>query len=210
MKIILASQSPRRKILLKKIIPDFEVIVSDADENIKDYSSPADFAVKAALLKAQLTMNLVKITDVLIISADTVVALDNNIYGKPVDKADVKRIISDLMGKYHQVITGFTILYKKTGDYICDYDISEVKIKNLNALELENYSNNPDCYDKAGAYGIQEMKSFENNNVVGNTTDFDIVESYNGSYDNIVGFPTEKFAIRFREFIKTRNLNLNF
>ncbi len=194
MKFILASQSPRRQILLKKIIDDFDIIISNVDENVSDYNSPEDFAVKAALMKGLSVKDILSenMKNHLIISADTIVVLENKIYGKPKDENDAKNIILELMKKEHRVITGYALIDQQKNHSLTGYEISFVKIKHLNENELDYYVKYSNCMDKAGAYAIQDMKSFEHSNVTGNTTDFDIVESYTGSYDNIVGFPTEK------------------
>jgi len=200
-KFILASQSPRRQILLKKIIPDFEAVPSGADENVKEYESPEDFAVKAAILKGNDVKNSLSKNSErkIIFSADTIVVLGNTIYGKPKDESDAKRIIRELMKKEHKVITGYAVIDSENEDIISGYEVSLVKIKTLNESELDYYVKYSNCMDKAGAYAIQDMKSFEKRNVTGNTTNFDIVESYSGSYDNIVGLPTEKLKTDFKK-----------
>lgn len=200
-KFILASQSPRRQILLKKIISDFEAVPSGADENVKEYESPEDFAVKAAILKGNDVKNSLSKNSErkIIFSADTIVVLGNTIYGKPKDESDAKRIIRELMKKEHKVITGYAVIDSENEDIISGYEVSLVKIKTLNESELDYYVKYSNCMDKAGAYAIQDMKSFEKRNVTGNTTNFDIVESYSGSYDNIVGLPTEKLKTDFKK-----------
>jgi len=203
MKFILASQSPRRQALLKKIIPEFEIIVSNVDENIAEYDSPVDFAVKAAVKKAEAVTEIITDPDnSVIITADTIVVKGNAIFGKPKDEEDARRILGELMEIEHQVITGFCIYGGSLKKRVSGYDISNVCLKKLSDNELENYIKYSGCFDKAGAYGIQDMKSFENNNVTGNTVNFDIVKYFTGSYDNIVGFPTEKFSEKFRELYK--------
>ncbi len=200
MRIILASQSPRRQALLNKIFDEFEIIISEADENVDDYLSPQDFAVKASQRKADAVKDLIAdCKNTIIISADTIVVKGNKIFGKPIDSADAERMLKELMEIEHQVITGFSIYIGNSGSYINGYDISNVIIKKMNAEELENYIKFSGCFDKAGAYGIQDMKSFEHDNVTGNTGSFDIVQSYTGSYDNIVGFPTENILKKLRE-----------
>jgi len=200
MKIILASQSPRRKALLSKIIDKFEIILSDVEENIKEFSSPLDFAIKVALSKGMAVYEKIKNKNekFLILSADTIVTYKNKIYGKPKDFNDMKNMLLELSNKKHQVITGFALIDNKKNIIAQDYASSDVFIKNLKNLDFKEYFLNSNCMDKAGAYGIQDMKTFENNNVTGNTTKFDIVDHYSGDYDNIVGLPITKIKKYFK------------
>jgi len=205
---ILASQSPRRKILLKTILPKFEIIASDINENAVSYKTPVEYCQKVARLKAlNVSDKLKKLNKTaIIISADTIVVLGNKIYGKPENATAAKDYIIELSGKIHQVITAFTILDSANEKLIEDYEISEVCIKKMDNSEIEEYIQNADWHDKAGGYAIQDMKKYQSNsseiqNQKPGKSNFDIVEFYKGSYNNIVGFPTEKFYEKIKRFI---------
>ena len=114
----------------------------------------------------------------IIVSCDTVVVNDGIIIGKPKDRDDAKRILKSLSGKRHRVISAVCIC--KGGEYHVKSDTTYVEFRNLSDEEIENYINERKPYDKAGSYGIQDEK-------------FDFVESIEGSMDNVVGFPIEKF-----------------
>lgn len=188
-KIILASNSPRRKELLEKHGIEFSVTVSKADENIKEYNSASDFAVKASLAKAEAVLNKIKANkdflknDYIIIAADTVVTLNNIIYGKPKNKDDAFKILSELSGKTHYVITGVTIIknIKKENNLktYTFFDKTEIKFKNISFKEIDEYIKTGEPFDKAGAYAIQ-----------GKAAKF--VESINGDFENVVGLPVYK------------------
>ena len=188
-KIILASNSPRRKELLEKHGIEFSVTVSKADENIKDYNSASDFAVKASLAKAEAVLNKIKANkdflknDYIIIAADTVVTLNNIIYGKPKNKDDAFKILSELSGKTHYVITGVTIIknIKKENNLktYTFFDKTEITFKNISFKEIDEYIKTGEPFDKAGAYAIQ-----------GKAAKF--VESINGDFENVVGLPVYK------------------
>lgn len=188
-KIILASNSPRRKELLEKYGIEFSVTVSKADENIKEYNSASDFAVKASLAKAEAVLNKIKANkdflknDYIIIAADTVVTLNNIIYGKPKSKDDAFKILSELSGKTHYVISGVTIIknIKKENNLktYSFFDKTEIKFKNINFKEIDEYIKTGEPFDKAGAYAIQ-----------GKAAKF--VESINGDFENVVGLPVYK------------------
>jgi septum formation protein len=188
-KYILASASPRRKDLLKKIISNFIVIPSGIEE-INDSSSPEKFAEKCAIDKAEdifIKIDKTNLTNPVIISADTIVVLNNKIYTKPASYEEAKIMIRELMNRWHSVITGYCILTDKIK--VSGYEKSEVFIKKLSEQELDDYVHNSECLDKAGAYGIQNMKKYSS---IVTKFNHDIVEDYKGDFDNIVGLPVDK------------------
>lgn len=171
--IILASQSPRRKELLKKIVPDFKIIPSSVEEIFQPELSPRENAVAIARMKA---------LDVsrshpghFVIGADTIVVLDDEIIGKPTDAADARNILRRLSGRRHQVITGVVVVNSNRME---DAAVSEVDIRPLNDTEIARYVATGEPLDKAGAYAIQGEGA-------------SIVASYSGSYSNIVGLPLD-------------------
>jgi septum formation protein len=169
--VILASRSPRRMELLKEIIPDFEVIPSSVEEIFQSELSPRDNAIAVACAKA---LDVSKsFPGHFIIGADTIVVLNNEIIGKPRDADDACNILKRLSGKRHQVITGVVVIHT---EMIKDAGVSDVNIRVLNDDEIARYVETGEPMDKAGAYAIQGKGAF-------------MVDSYSGSYSNIVGLP---------------------
>ena len=150
MKIILASASPRRRDILKNANIEFEVLVSDADENINE-TNPEKFTLEIAKRKAY----AIKDDENIIISADTAVACDGEIMGKPKDSDDAKRMLSLLSGKKHSVYTGVCI---KRGEKCVSFcEKSDVYFKKITDCEIENYIKSGEPFGKAGAYAIQGL-----------------------------------------------------
>ena len=133
--IILASASPRRKELLANNGVDFEVLVSDADESIKEGTSPFDAVMLISKRKAEAVKNLIKDDSKIIIAADTVVALGNEIMGKPKDEADAFAMLKRLSNKAHSVFTGVTIIKNKAADtFFVESNAKVINILLSNAL----------------------------------------------------------------------------
>lgn len=173
---ILASKSPRRKELMKDICPSFSIVTKEIDEE-KSYSlAPKEAVIDIAYRKGEIIAREHK-NDV-VISADTIVTIDNVIIGKPKDKDDAKRILKLLSNRTHQVITAYTIFYNDL--VIKNHVITNVTFEELSDELIDKYiaSNSP--MDKAGAYGIQDNQNYH------------IVKSIEGSYLNVVGFPVEQ------------------
>ena len=167
MHVVLASQSPRRKELLEKIFPLFEIEHPYADE---DYigESPKETVMEIAKRK------VMAIEGELVIGCDTVVYHNGIYYNKPKDRQDAILMISKLNNNTHSVFSGVSVKYK--GKIYCDYEESKVKFAALTKEQIEFYVDEYKPYDKAGAYGIQD--------------EF-LVKSYSGDYYNIMGLPIE-------------------
>ena len=180
-KIILASASPRRSELLTKHGIDFTILVSSADE-INVGESPKTIAEQNAYLKAKAVYDsLENKENVIVIGADTVVALGDTIYGKPKDKADAVNMLKTLSGKEHSVITGVAIIKNENGEVevLKPSEETFVKFKALTDEEIEDYTNTNEPYDKAGSYALQgEAKKF--------------VEYVKGDSENVIGLPAGK------------------
>ena len=180
-KIILASASPRRSELLKKHGVDFTILVSSADE-INVGESPKTIAEQNAYLKAKAVYDsLENKENIIVIGADTVVALGDTIYGKPKDKADAVNMLRTLSGKEHSVITGVAIIKNENGEVevLKPSEETFVKFKALTDEEIEDYTNTNEPYDKAGSYALQgEAKKF--------------VEYVKGDSENVIGLPAGK------------------
>ena len=151
--IILASQSPRRRELMKYITDDFEVKVSDVDETLPDGVTPRDAVMYLSKIKAR---PFAADGDT-VIGADTVVAIDGKILGKPADKADAAAMLGELSGKTHSVFTGVTVI--KNGAEHTFYCETKVEFYPLTDDEIERYIATGEPLDKAGAYGIQGIGS---------------------------------------------------
>ena len=184
MKFILASKSPRRKEILKKVNLDFKVIDSNINESIVSTNmTPYRYSVKLAKLKAEdISKENPKYT---IIGADTIVSINNQILNKPKDFIEGKKMLNLLSGDTHEVITGVSLKNKSLGIDKSFYDISFVTFFKLTDNEINYYINSFKPFDKAGSYGIQGYASL-------------FIKRIEGSYDNIVGFPISKFY----QFIK--------
>lgn len=176
-KIILASQSPRRKQLLEWAEVPFEIIVKETDESYPDSLSINEVPVYIAQNKALAVKPTVP-TGIPILAADTIVVLEDQIIGKPKDRQDAVNILSQLSGKKHQVITGVFIL--NDDKQIAFAEITEVHFHELSPEQIEFYIDKYKPYDKAGAYAIQEWIG-----VVG-------IKSINGDFYNVMGLPVSR------------------
>ena len=180
--LVLGSQSPRRKQLLSWLNLPFQILTADLDE-VSNETASEKIAMDIASQKAHAV--LVKGHDVIrpfIISSDTIVVLNEKLYGKPKDKDDARKILSELAGHTHVVITGVSFLFhdgnKKLREHLF-YDSTEVTFSAIPKELMDSYIETGDSLDKAGAYGIQ-----------GPSLTF--ISKLNGSYSNVVGFPLDK------------------
>jgi septum formation protein len=176
-KIILASQSPRRKQLLEWAEVPFDIIIQETDESYPAHLTPSEIAVHIARNKALAIKNSNNFT-LPILAADTIVVLQNEIIGKPKDRSDAIAILSKLSGQKHQVITGVVILHHEIE--IAFADITEVEFQPLTLAQIEFYIDKYKPYDKAGAYAIQEWIG-----VVG-------IKNINGDFYNVMGLPVRR------------------
>ena len=185
-KILLASNSPRREELLRGLDIDFEIkVLSDIDETYPADLPSEEVAEYVAQKKADsYTSNLKE--DELLITADTVVILDNEIYGKPNDKDNAKEMLHALSGKTHRVISGvcLTSNTKQTSFSVA----SDVEFEKLTNEEIEYYIERYSPFDKAGSYGVQEWIGY-----IG-------VKHINGSYYNIMGLPIQRLYKELKSF----------
>ena len=184
-KVILASASPRRQELIKLIFDSVEILPADCDETLPEGIGAREAVEYLSEIKNEASA---KLTDEenLIISADTVVAVDDEILGKPVDKEDARRMISLLSGKVHQVYTGVTL--SLNGRMKTFSEKTDVEFFSLTKSEIEEYISSSEPYDKAGAYGIQGKAGL-------------LVKGINGDYYNVVGFPIARLKREIEEFI---------
>lgn len=176
-KIILASQSPRRKQLLEWAEIPFEIKIANTPETVPFGLTPNDAAIHIAREKAVAVQESIPGKRI-ILAADTMVVLDNRIIGKPTDRQDAINILSDLSGQEHQVITGVVILHP--GGETSFADVTHVTFHSLDHSQIEFYVDRYKPYDKAGAYAIQEWIG-----VVG-------IKSVHGDFYNVMGLPVSR------------------
>jgi septum formation protein len=183
--IILASQSPRRQNLLKEIVPHFTIEVRDTKEDFPDNLSGHEIAVYLAKLKASAFNSDIK-DNQLVITADTIVWINNEVLGKPIDRNDAIRILKILSGNMHKVYTGVCLKTKSIEKTF--WSESEVYFHHLDDYEISYYVDEYKPYDKAGAYGVQEWIGY-----IG-------IERINGSYFNVMGLPIHKLYNELKKF----------
>lgn len=177
-RLILASASPRRRELLREhgyvaevIVPPFKEPTA-ADRNLP----PAHLAQALSHFKAQAVA--MSVGEGMILAGDTIAAQGSDVFGKPIDRADAKQILTALSGTTHRVITGVTLLDAATGERAIAHDATQVTMRRLSPDELDAYLDSGAWRGKAGAFGIQDR-------------DDPFVERIEGSFTNVVGFPME-------------------
>tara|TARA_B100000131_G_scaffold312346_1_gene346299 strand:+ start:1694 stop:2272 length:579 start_codon:yes stop_codon:yes gene_type:complete len=186
--LILASNSPRRKRLLKKLQISFDIIPSNLNENKSLKLSPVDFATywaekKAVEVGKQKPRNL-------ILGADTIISYKNQILGKPNNKNDSFRMLNLLSGKTHKAITSIVFYHKEKNIIQSTYEETSVTVDNIDKTEIWHYINTNNTLDKAGAYGIQGFFSAYISNI-------------NGCFYNVMGLP---ISLLYKEYKKMKNL----
>ncbi|MCR4417402.1 MAG: Maf family protein [Ignavibacteria bacterium] len=184
---ILASQSPRRKQLLNLLGLSFKVFHPEIEENHRG-EKPLTYAKKLAQEKAEIANK--KFKDRIIIAADTIVVLDNQILEKPKSKADAKRMLKTLSGRTHIVYTAVCVINQLNGKKIIDYEKTFVTFRKLSSAEIDEYVETGSCMDKAGAYGIQDDLGAV------------FVSKVNGCYYNVVGLPLQKLYLILNSITK--------
>ena len=174
MKIILASQSPRRKELLGRMgIRDFETISPNVDESVFHGLPPEELVRRLSAEKAAAVAGRAG-EDAIVIAADTVVALEGAVLGKPADELDAFKMLSALSGVRHQVYTGVTVC--RGGEKQTAHEVTDVTFRELSEEEIEHYIATGEPMDKAGAYGIQGYGAL-------------LIQGISGDYYNVMGLP---------------------
>jgi septum formation protein len=179
--LILASGSPRRADLLRAAGIEFTVRIADVDETILPGESPRDYVLRLSRAKALAVAG----EDEIVLGADTTVVIEDEIAGKPVDTEDARRMLRALSGRWHEVLTGVTLL--REHKILSDIAVTRVKFSQMNEAEIDWYVSTGEPMDKAGAYGIQGYASR-------------FVECIEGSYSNVVGLPVQMVYRMLREF----------
>jgi len=181
--LILASGSPRRLELLSYFGFDLKVIKPDTDETVDPALTPQEVVISLALQKGNAVAHIVG-TKTPLLSADTIVVIDDEIINKPADKDDAINMISKLGGRTHSVFTGVAIFFNDTVDTF--FVKSDVTFKKLSSKEISDYCDTDEPYDKAGAYAVQGIGAF-------------MVKSINGSYSNVIGLPVSEVIEHFQK-----------
>ncbi|MFI8713336.1 nucleoside triphosphate pyrophosphatase [Brevibacillus brevis] len=172
--LILASSSPRRRELLQTLGLSFTVITSDVDETTAEHLSASEVVEELSLRKAKEVAS--RLTEGVVLGSDTVVVLDDQILGKPIDEMDAYRMLSMLQGQEHTVYSGVALIDVETGRTEVSHSLTHVRIRALTEQEIKSYIATGEPMDKAGSYAIQG---------IGAT----IVEGINGDYFTVVGLP---------------------
>ncbi|ALG69184.1 Maf family protein [Beggiatoa leptomitoformis] len=181
--IYLASQSPRRCELLAQIHVDFQQISVDVDETPLLYEAPAHYVSRLALTKARCGYAQSQAVYP-VLGADTSVICDGVIFGKPCDDADAKRMLQQLAGKTHEVMTGIAVVSALGEQVLVNYN--QVTFRPLSELEIDCYIATGEPTDKAGAYAVQGLASI-------------FITQIMGSYSGIMGLPLHETAVLLQQ-----------
>ena len=179
-RLILASVSPRREKLLREVGIEFEVVAPEVDEkegSDTPHLTPAEMALNNAFLKARAVS--ARYPDEWVLAADTVVVLEGQIIGKPVNMAHAREIIDRLSGRTHQVITAVFFMRERPFHQVPFYEVSKVVFHRLTPKQRDLYLESIDPMDKAGAYAVQEKSDL-------------LIKKIEGSRTNVMGLPLEK------------------
>lgn len=189
MKLILASSSPRRKTLLQRLDYPFKIIHPKIDESILSTNiEPKKYCTALAKMKATCISR--NNPNALVIGADTIVVIKDQILNKPIDKKDAEYMLSILSNNTHQVYTGIYLKWITNNIRHSFTEITHVTFQPLEQQDILYYINNYPPYDKAGSYGIQDRSSI-------------FVKEVRGCYDNVMGFPISRFHLELK------NLGIN-
>lgn len=194
MKIILASASPRRRELLGQIGIGFEVRISNVEERVTTVE-PAAVVEELSRQKAEAVYASLEadVEDVLVVGADTVVALEGQILGKPSDPEQAAEMLRRLAGNIHGVYTGVTLLYRSGSGMVqrrVFHESTKVEFFPMTEEEIRRYVQSGECMDKAGAYGIQGLFAR-------------YVKKIKGDYNNVVGLPVGRLYQEAKEWLKS-------
>ena len=188
-RIILASSSPRRQQLLRELGLSFDVVIRDWTESYPSDLKGADIAIYVATEKAKTFKSEIK-TDEIVLTADTIVWFNNRVLDKPVDKKDAQRILGEISGQTHEVITGISLL--SSAKQTSFYSSTKVTFSELTKEEINYYIDIFKPFDKAGAYGIQEWIGIA------------ACSRIEGSYFNVMGLPVEQVYHELLKFVSNR------
>lgn len=184
--IILASSSPRRRELLSQAGIPFTVMPGEVDEEKAELSgTPGQKAEQLAYMKALDVAK--KVGKGIVLGADTIVVCDGELFGKPADEMDARRMLESLSGRVHLVITAIALIDAASGDMKKDHETTNVKFADLTAAEIQAYIGTGEPFGKAGAYAVQGRGAL-------------LVEGLKGCYSNVVGLPLKKLSDMLKDF----------
>lgn len=184
LKLILASASPRRTDLLKQIGLEYKIIPANIDENSEGFFEAGKYAMEMSAKKAVSVAKRIQSTstqDTFVLGADTVVSIDGHLLGKPVDADDCHRMLKLLENKWHEVITGLSLVRAVDLEINTDCEITRVKMPAFSQEFIERYIASKEPFDKAGGYAIQGIGSL-------------MVERIDGCYFNVMGLPLYRLS----------------
>lgn len=185
--LILASASPRRRDLLQQMGVEHTVCVARVDEWRREELTAAELGMLNAHRKARAVAK--HYPDRLVLGADTLVVLDGRLYGKPADLGDASRMLAELAGHTHQVVTGVCLLELRAGREALFAETTDVTFRSLTPAQIAAYLEAVNPLDKAGAYGIQERGT-------------DLVANITGSFSNVVGLPLERLEAELERWTR--------
>lgn len=177
MKIVLASQSPRRQEILTEAGLIYEIVPSKVDEKFNDHLSVEEAVMNLAYQKASWVFNAIQDNEALIIGADTIVVVNGEVLGKPKDYNDAVRMLQMLENNTHQVLTGVSLI--KGAQTLNFYEKTNVYFKPMSQKDIEKYIEEENVYDKAGSYAIQGKA-------------MRYIDHIEGDYYNVIGLPIER------------------
>ncbi len=189
-KLVLASSSPRRREILACMGFEFSIVSPELDESPIGNEEPAEHVVRLSRAKASSVAR--QFPDELVVGADTIVVLNNEILGKPFSPAEAVGMLGRLSGKTHTVYTGLALIADRAKIDKADYDVTRITFNDLEQEDILRYVESGEPLDKAGAYGIQGMGSF-------------LVKRYEGEFDTVIGFPSKLFRRLLEEVDSWRN-----
>lgn len=192
--LVLASKSPRREALLRMLGLEFAIYSTEVEETIDPGLPPATIVQKLAQRKAAAAARA--FPKAFVIAADTLVVLDQEILGKPVDAEEAKRMLRQLSGRTHQVFTGYTLLATPQNEAVSGCECTKVTFYPMTDDEIDAYVATEHPIDKAGAYGIQDPSAI-------------FIKSVEGCFYNVVGFPIASFYRTSRSFLSRFNSQQN-
>lgn len=183
--LILASASPRRKELIQTFGLPVTIRPSDVDESTPEDWSPAHIVEQLALRKAAAVATTSLIGDI-VIGSDTIVVLDKQVLGKPIDRAHAIEMVTALQGREHEVFSGIACIQVEGGKQLINHRRTKVRMKALSPAQVEHYVDTGEPMDKAGAYAIQGIGAM-------------FIEGIEGCYFNVVGLPVAALADMLNE-----------
>jgi septum formation protein len=187
-RIILASQSPRRKILLEGLDLNFEILVREnIDESFPPGMDKLEIPIYLARIKSDSYVDILN-ENTILITADTIVWLKGEVLGKPIDFEDAISIVSKISGNMHEVVTG--VCLRSANKIKVFHAVSKVWFRSLTMEEIQYYVTNYSPMDKAGAYGIQEWIGYAG------------IEKIEGSFYNVMGLPVQMLYLELQEFVR--------